>query len=111
MSKSGEHRRLHLELRTSEGGFAPLASASTAPLLGGLRDAAVQRLRDALPEKAELFERLIVGRGAGLRDPAQRVSRVPIPSIATEHPSNGGGGTQEDVIRPGRRRRVGKARA
>lgn len=102
---------MHLELRTSEGGFAPLALASTAPLLSGLRDAAAQRLRDALPEKAELFERLSVGRGAGLRDPAQRVRRVPIPSIETEHPSNGGGGTREGVIGAGRRRRVGKARA
>ena len=76
---------MHFELRTSERDFAPQALASAAPLLTGLRDAAAQRLRDAVPEKAELFERLIVGRGAGPRDLAQRIRFVPVPSIGTEH--------------------------
>lgn len=78
-------RRLHFELRTAEGGFAPQALATAAPLLTGLRDAAAQRLQDAVPENAESFERLIVGRGAGPRDLAQRVRLVPVPSIGTEH--------------------------
>ena len=78
-------RCLHFELRAPERGFAPQALASAAPLLAGLRDAAARRLRDALPESAELFERLIVGRGAGPRDLAQRVRLVPVPSIGTEH--------------------------
>ena len=78
-------RCLHFELRTSERGFAPQALASAAPLLAGLRDAAARRLQDALPENAELFERLIVGRGAGPRDLAQRIRLVPVPSIGTEH--------------------------
>ena len=90
-------RSLHFELRTSERGFAPQALASAAPLLTGLRDAAARRLQDALPENAELFERLIVGRGAGPRDLAQRIRLVPVPSIGTEHtdpfhpPHHGGG--------------------
>ena len=78
-------RRLHLELRTAEGGFAPQALATAAPLLTGLRDAAAQRLQNSLPEDAESFERLIVGRGAGPRDLAQRIRLVPVPSIGTEH--------------------------
>ena len=78
-------RRLHFELRTSEGGFAPQALASAAPLLAGLRDAAAQRLRAVAPERAPLFERLIIGRGAGPRDLAQRIRLVPIPSIGTTH--------------------------
>ena len=78
-------RCLHFELRTSGGSFAPQALASAAPLLTGLRDAAARRLQDALPENAELFERLIVGRGAGPRDLAQRIRLVPVPSIGTEH--------------------------
>ena len=78
-------RCLHFELRASERGFAPQALASAAPLLTGLRDAAARRLQDALPENAELFERLIVGRGAGPRDLAQRIRLVPVPSIGTEH--------------------------
>ena len=78
-------RCLCFELRTSERGFAPQALASAAPLLAGLRDAAARRLQDALPERAELFERLIGGRGAGPRDLAQRVRLIPVPSIGTEH--------------------------
>ena len=78
-------RRLHFELRTSGRGFAPQALASAAPLLTGLRDAAAQRLQGAIPESAPLFEKLIIGRGAGPRDLAQRVRLVPVPSIGTEH--------------------------
>ena len=78
-------RCLYFELRTSERGFAPQALASVAPLLTGLRDAAARRLQSALPESAQLFELLIVGRGAGPRDLAQRVRLVPVPSIGTEH--------------------------
>ena len=78
-------RCLHFELRASERGFAPQALASAAPLLTGLRDAAARRLQEALPERAGLFERLVVGRGAGPRDLAQRICLVPVPSIGTEH--------------------------
>ena len=78
-------RCLHFDLRTEEHSFAPQALASAAPLLTGLRDAAARRLQDTLSEQAGLFERLIVGRGAGPRDLAQRIRLVPVPSIGTEH--------------------------
>ena len=85
MSRYGEHRILHFELRASGRGFAPQALASAAPLLTGLRDAAAQRLSEAVPESGPLFEKLIIGRGAGPRDLAQRVRLVPAPSIGAEH--------------------------
>ena len=78
-------RDLHFELRTTERAFAPVALASAASLIASLRDAAALRLQQALPEQTTLFERLIVGRGAGPRDLADRIRLLPIPSIGTEH--------------------------
>ena len=78
-------RGLYFELRTSGRGFAPQALATAAPLLTGLRDAAAKRLQEAFPENAPLFEKLIIGRGAGPRDLARRIRLVPVPSIGTEH--------------------------
>ena len=78
-------RRLYFELRGSEGRFAPRPLASAAPLIIGLRDAATARLQESLPEKFALFERLIVGRGAGRADLAQRIRLIPIPSIGARH--------------------------
>lgn len=78
-------RRLHFELRGLEGGFAPRPLAAAAPLLTGLRDTAARRLQDSLPAKAAVFERLVIGRGAGARDVARRVRLVPIPSIGAQH--------------------------
>ena len=97
-------RRLHFELRGSEGGFAPRALAAAAPLLTGLRDAAARRLQDSLPAKATVFERLVIGRGAGARDVARRVRLVPIPSIASRVP-------QHDAVAlsGAQRRRIGPA--
>ena len=77
--------RLHFELRRSEGGFAPRRLASVALLIAGLRDAAAARLQKSLPEDAALFERLIIGRGAGPADLAQRIRLIPIPSIGAPH--------------------------
>ena len=78
-------RFLHFELRGPKDRFAPRPLASAAALVAGLRDAAADRLRNSLPAKAATFERLIVGRGAGARDVAQRIRIVPIPSIGTQH--------------------------
>ncbi|MCY3841099.1 MAG: type I-U CRISPR-associated protein Csb2, partial [Gammaproteobacteria bacterium] len=78
-------RWLHFEVRTSDGNFAPNALASAAPLLTALRNGAAARLEKALPKRAELFEQLIIGRGAGPRDLAQRIRLIPVPSIGTEH--------------------------
>ena len=78
-------RRLHFELRGPEGGFAPRALASAAPLITGLRDAAAVRLQESLPAESMLFERLIIGRGADPADLARRIRLIPIPSIGALH--------------------------
>ena len=78
-------RRLHFELRGPEGGFAPRPLASAAPLVASLRDAAAGRLQESSSAKSTLFEKLIIGRGAGPADLAQRIRLVPIPSIGTTH--------------------------
>ena len=78
-------RRLHFELRAPDGGFAPRPLASVASLIASLRDAAADRLQASLPNKSALFERLVIGRGAGPADLTQRIRLVPIPSIGTTH--------------------------
>ena len=77
-------RRLPFDLR-QDGAFAPRPPESAAALTTGLRDAAADKLKDALPARAGEIERLIVGRGAGPRDIPQRLRIVPIPSIGMEH--------------------------
>ena len=76
-------RRLHFELRDLRGGFAPRPLASAALLITSLRDAAAARLQESLPGESAMFERLIIGRGAGPADLAQRIRLIPIPSIGT----------------------------
>ena len=78
-------RVLCFDIRAPDGGFVPQPLAATVPLLARLRDAAAQRLQRALPESGELYERLIVGRGAGRSDLAQRIRLIAVPSIGTEH--------------------------
>lgn len=76
---------LHFELRTQDDGFAAQPLARSAPLVSGLRDLAARRLSDALPDTARTVERLVIGRGSGPRDFAQRIRLIPIPSIGTAH--------------------------
>ena len=78
-------RHLHFELRRSDGRFAPRPLTFAMPLLVGLRDAAARRLQDSLPARSALFERLIIGRGAGSQDLAQRIRMIPVPSIGAAH--------------------------
>lgn len=78
-------RRLNFEIRRTGGGFAPQPIAAVYSVLTELRDAAAGRLRGALPGKADVIERLLVGRGAGPRDVGRRVRLVALPSIGTEH--------------------------
>lgn len=78
-------QRLYFELRTPSGSFAPRPLDSVAPLITGMRNAATDRLGDALPDKKALFERIIIGRGAGTADLDQRIRLLPIPSIGTKH--------------------------
>lgn len=73
-------QRLYFELR-GESGFVPIPLCRAASLVTVLRDSAASRLKEALPEETARIERLIVGRGAGPSDLAQRIRIVPIPSI------------------------------
>ena len=77
-------RRLHFELR-DESAFAPRPLRLAAPLVAGLRDAAASKLQTALPAQAAMFEKLIVGRGAGPRDLDLRIRMTPLPSIGAAH--------------------------
>ena len=77
-------RQLHFELRGARGEFCPRPLESALPLLVGLCDGAARRLQGS-PAKSALFERLIVGRGAGPRDLPLRIRVVPVPSIGTQH--------------------------
>ena len=78
-------RCVHFELRGPKGEFCPRPLVLAMPVVVGLRDAAARRLQKSLPAKSALFERLIVGRGAGPQDLAQRIRMIPVPSIGTEH--------------------------
>ena len=78
-------RRLYFELRDSDGSFCSKPLAKVMPLIVGLRDNAAHRLKESVPAKAVLFERLIIGRDAGPQDLTQRIRLIPIPSIGAEH--------------------------
>ena len=78
-------QRLHFELRTPSGSFAARPLGSAALLITSLRNAAADRLGDALPDKKTLFERIVVGRNAGPSDMDRRIRLLPIPSIGTTH--------------------------
>lgn len=81
-----QHRHLHFELRLSgKDGFAARPLASVGSLVPELRDRAAQRLRETLPEKTALIDKLIVGRNAGPAELSQRIRIVPLPSVGTEH--------------------------
>ena len=77
-------RLLHFELRDGSA-FTPRPLRLAAPLIAGLRDGAVAKLRTALPAQAALFEKLIVGRGAGPDDLDRRIRMLPLPSIGAAH--------------------------
>ena len=77
-------RWLHFELREGRN-FAAQPLHTAGVFVSGTRDAAAKRLIDQLPGQAHLVERLIIGRGAGPRDTAQRCRVMPVPSLGTEH--------------------------
>lgn len=79
-------RSLHFELRMNgKDGFAARSLVSVGSLLPVLRDGAAQRLREVLPEKSALIDKLIIGRGAGPAELGQRIRIVPLPSVGAEH--------------------------
>jgi CRISPR-associated protein Csb2 len=68
--------------------FAPWPLRRAAGLVVALRDRAVERLKHALPERADEVERALVGRkpdGADAGPIEARVRIVPLPSIGHQH--------------------------
>jgi len=61
--------------------LASWSQVNTGALVLHLRDAAVKRLRDALPTKLADIERVLIGHDATDTDKAARVRIVPLPSI------------------------------
>ncbi len=76
-------RRFLFEMRTAtpDESFESWPSTKALELVVALRDKAVGRLKDALPEEAGKIERVLIGRGATEADRAARVRIVPLPSI------------------------------
>lgn len=72
------------DFRNPQGDFTPRPLASAATLVNNLRKSACQRLQESLPEYSKLFDRIIVGRDAGVADLVQRIRLIPIPSIGTQ---------------------------
>jgi len=56
-----------------------------AELVKCVRDAAANRLIDALPDKKDAVERVLIGRGATEADKTARVRILPLPSIGHHH--------------------------
>lgn len=78
------------ELRSPSnvGAFAPWPLTRTSALVVRLRDAAVERLKKALPTHAADIERVLVGRkpdGTNDCPPESRVRIIPLPSIGHVH--------------------------
>lgn len=71
------------ELRTSteRNPFRSWPQRRVVQLVEKVRDKAVARLGNALPENRALIERVIVGRGAMEADKAARIRLIPIPSL------------------------------
>ena len=65
--------------------FIPWPSERVTELVLNLRDKAVGRLKEALPEAAGTIDRVLVGRNATEADKAARVRILPLPSIGHAH--------------------------
>jgi CRISPR-associated protein Csb2 len=75
-------------VRTDEKGearFAPQPLSSAVALVTRIRDAAADRLKDALPQQGAEIDRIFVGRDAVEADKAQRLRIIPLPSIGFAH--------------------------
>ena len=80
------HMRLY-ELRSAddESAFAPWPRTDIVTLVEKLRDAAAQRLGNALQDRREEIERYLVGRNASKHDKDRRIRIIPLPSIGHAH--------------------------
>ncbi|MFL7905036.1 type I-U CRISPR-associated protein Csb2 [Azospirillum argentinense] len=86
MAYAAPPQRLLFELRDTEtAAFTPWPLPRAAALVTASRDAAALRLIRALPSEAARVERLLVGRGAGEADKAQRPRVLPLPSHGHAH--------------------------
>lgn len=63
------------------GAFHAWLQERVVSLVERIRDRAVERLTDALPDQTELIERILVGSHATEADKAHRVRLIPLPSI------------------------------
>lgn len=85
-------RRVYELRSTGRDAFASPPLAKVVDLVTRVRDAAVARLTEGLPERRGEIERCLVGRRPADKDgspPAARVRIVPIPSIGHEHADRG----------------------
>lgn len=80
-------RRFLFEIRaaTDEESFVALPCTQSAELVVSLRNKAVGRLRETLHEKADIINRVLIGRGATEADKSARVRIITIPSIGHTH--------------------------
>ncbi len=69
------------------GDMAPVTLTDIVELTRNVRDAAAQRLSEALPDWHGEIERCLVGRGADEADKLRRISILPLPSIGHPHVS------------------------
>jgi CRISPR-associated protein Csb2 len=74
-------RHLLLDLVDSTGERSSHRLDRIVALTELVRDNAAARLKDALKDKTDLIDRILIGRGATEADKAQRVRIVPLPSI------------------------------
>lgn len=83
-------RRLVFELRKrDEDALYAWGQCNVVGLVETLRDAAAQRLRDAIPEYAEQIEAVLVGRKENPAPLSERVRLIPLPSIGFSHADRG----------------------
>ncbi|HWP01837.1 MAG TPA: type I-U CRISPR-associated protein Csb2 [Gemmatimonadaceae bacterium] len=86
-NSSPSYQLYEIRSPTEEGAFAPWPLARAAALVVQLRDAAVLRMKSALPEQTANIECALVGRkpdGTNEISPVSRVRIIPLPSIG--HP-------------------------
>ena len=80
-----QHFLFEMRAATHDESFVPWPSTQAAELIVALRDKAVGRLKDALPEEVGKIDRVLIGRQATEADKAARVRIVPLPSIGHSH--------------------------
>ena len=77
--------RVLYELRDEARGFLRVPPRDAVTLTKTLLNGAAERLKWEFPDRAETFERLVIGRGADSADKMRRIRLVPLPSIGSAH--------------------------